>query len=145
MTIYDLNEKYFLLYSRLNDNREFVSVNAYKAMSHALDKQYDNELRMLTGALALDTAEADFIQRYRIRRYIPRRLLFGYNRIGRAFMRRAKAEFRDYLASLFTGAPPPEATEEQPPTPQPPEEPQPTLPAVRTACDVTSETSTQQQ
>ena len=145
MTIYDLNEKYFLLYSRLNDNREFVSVNAYKAMSHALDKQYDNELRMLTSALALDTAEADFIQRYRIRRYIPRRLLFGYNRIGRAFMRRAKAEFRDYLASVLMSALSPGATEEQPPTPQPPEEPQSTLPAVRAACDVTSETSTQQQ
>lgn len=146
MTIYDLNEKYFLLYSRLNDNREFVSVNAYKAMSHALDKQYDNELRMLTGALALDTAEADFIQRYRIRRYIPRRLLFGYNRIGRAFMRRAKAEFRDYLVSVLSDALTTDPTEEQLSTQQPPEEPpQSTLPAVHPVCDVTNETSTQQQ
>lgn len=108
MTIYELNEKYFELYSRLNDNREFVSANAYKAMSRALDKQYDDELRTLTGSLALDTAEADFVQRYRIRKYIPRRLIFGYNRIGKAFMRRCKADFREYLAAVLAeSAPPP--------------------------------------
>ena len=120
MTIYDLNEKYFELYSRLNDNREFVSANAYKAMSRALDKQYDDELRTLTGSLALDTAEADFVQRYRIRKYIPRRLIFGYNRIGKAFMRRCKADFREYLAAVLAeSAPPPP---EDPP--QEPEEPE---------------------
>lgn len=119
MTIYELNEKYFELYSRLNENREFVSANAYKAMSRALDKQYDDELRTLTGSLMLDTAEADFIQRYRIRKYIPRRLIFGYNRIGKAFMRRCKADFREYLtAVLAESAPPPP---EDPP--QEPEEP----------------------
>ena len=108
MTIYDLNEKYFELYSRLNDNREFVSATAYKSMSRALDKQYDDELRTLTGSLMLDTAEADFIQRYRIRKYIPRRLIFGYNRIGKAFMRRCKADFREYLAAVLAeSAPPP--------------------------------------
>ncbi len=133
-TIYDLNEKYFELYSRLNDNREFVSVNAYKAMSHALDKQYDDELRTLVGSLALDTAESDFIQRYRIRKYIPRRLIFGYNRIGRAFMRRAKAEFRDYLASVLADALPPEPAED-PPAPTPEATPT-TLPAVRDSSDV---------
>ena len=101
MTIYDLNEKYFELYSRLNDNREFVSTNAYKAMSKALDKMYDEELTDLTGALALDTAEAAFIRRYRIRRYIPRRGLFGYNRIGKAFMQRCKADFKAYLAAIL--------------------------------------------
>ena len=120
MTIYDLNEKYFELYSRLNDNREFVSATAYKSMSRALDKQYDDELRTLTGSLALDTAEADFIQRYRIRKYIPRRLIFGYNRIGKAFMRRCKADFREYLAAVLAeSAPPPP---EDPP--QEPEEPE---------------------
>ena len=112
MTIYDLNEKYFELYSRLNDNREFVSATAYKSMSRALDKQYDDELRTLTGSLALDTAEADFIQRYRIRKYIPRRLIFGYNRIGKAFMRRCKADFREYLAAVLAES-----------APQPPEDP----------------------
>lgn len=101
MTIYDLNEKYFELYSRLNDNREFVSTNAYKAMSKALDKMYDEELTDLTGALALDTAEAAFIRKYRIRRYIPRRGLFGYNRIGKAFMQRCKADFKAYLAAIL--------------------------------------------
>lgn len=112
MTIYELNEKYFELYSRLNENREFVSATAYKAMSRALDKQYDDELRTLTGSLALDTAEADFIQRYRIRKYIPRRLIFGYNRIGKAFMRRCKADFREYLAAVLAES-----------APQPPEDP----------------------
>lgn len=126
MTIYDLNEKYFELYSRLNDNREFVSAMAYKSMSRALDKQYDDELRTLTGSLALDTAEADFIQRYRIRKYIPRRLIFGYNRIGKAFMRRCKADFREYLAAVLAeSAPPP--PEDPPQTPdREPEEPEKT-------------------
>ena len=132
MTIYELNEKYFELYSRLNENREFVSATAYKAMSRALDKQYDDELRTLTGSLALDTAEADFIQRYRIRKYIPRRLIFGYNRIGKAFMRRCKADFRDYLAAVLAevSPPPPEDPPEKPD--RKPEEPEKTnaLPAV---------------
>ena len=120
MTIYDLNEKYFELYSRLNDNREFVSATAYKSMSRALDKQYDDELRTLTGSLALDTAEADFIQRYRIRKYIPRRLIFGYNRIGKAFMRRCKADFREYLAAVLaeSAPPPPEDPPEKPEEPE---------------------------
>lgn len=123
MTIYELNEKYFELYSRLNENREFVSATAYKAMSRALDKQYDDELRTLTGSLALDTAEADFIQRYRIRKYIPRRLIFGYNRIGKAFMRRCKADFREYLAAVLAEAS--SQPHEDPPqqSPQQPEEP----------------------
>ena len=120
MTIYDLNEKYFELYSRLNDNREFVSATAYKSMSRALDKQYDDELRTLTGSLALDTAEADFIQRYRIRKYIPRRLIFGYNRIGKAFMRRCKADFREYLAAVLAESAPPPPED----SPQEPEEPE---------------------
>ena len=132
MTIYELNEKYFELYSRLNENREFVSATAYKAMSRALDKQYDDELRTLTGSLMLDTAEADFIQRYRIRKYIPRRLIFGYNRIGKAFMRRCKADFHKYLAAVLAeSAPPP--PEDPPQTPdREPEEPEKTtaLPAV---------------
>ena len=116
MTIYELNEKYFELYSRLNENREFVSATAYKAMSRALDKQYDDELRTLTGSLMLDTAEADFVQRYRIRKYIPRRLIFGYNRIGKAFMRRCKADFREYLAAVLAEAssPPPEKPDRKP-------------------------------
>lgn len=119
MTIYELNEKYFELYSRLNENREFVSANAYKAMSRALDKQYDDELHTLTGSLMLDTAEADFIQRYRIRKYIPRRLIFGYNRIGKAFMRRCKADFREYLAAVLaeTSSPPPEKPDRKPEEP----------------------------
>lgn len=121
MTIYDLNEKYFELYSRLNDNREFVSANAYKSMSRALDKQYDDELRTLTGSLALDTAEADFIQRYRIRKYIPRRLIFGYNRIGKAFMRRCKADFREYLAAVLAESAP-QPPEDPPPQPEEPEQ-----------------------
>ena len=132
MTIYELNEKYFELYSRLNENREFVSATAYKAMSRALDKQYDDELRTLTGSLMLDTVEADFIQRYRIRKYIPRRLIFGYNRIGKAFMRRCKADFREYLAAVLAevSPPPPEKPDQKPD--RKPEEPEKTtaLPAV---------------
>ena len=93
-------------------------------MSRALDKQYDDELRTLTGSLALDTAEADFIQRYRIRKYIPRRLIFGYNRIGKAFMRRCKADFREYLAAVLAEAssPPPEDPPQKPD--RKPEEPE---------------------
>ena len=120
MTIYDLNEKYFELYSRLNENREFVSANAYTAMSRALDNHSDDELRTLTGSLMLDTAEADFIQCYRIRKYIPRRLIFGYNRIGKAFMRRCKADFRDYLAAVLAESSPPPPED----PPQEPEEPE---------------------
>lgn len=112
MNIYELNEKYFELYSRLNDNREFVSSNAYKAMSKALDKMYDDELNGLIGSLALDTAETAFIQRFRIRKYIPRRGLFGYNRIGKAFMRRCKDDFRAYLEELLSQVSPEESPQD---------------------------------
>lgn len=101
MTVYDLNEKYFELYSRLNNNKEFVSSTAFKSMTKGLDKLYENELRIVMGAITLETAENDFVQKFKLSAYVPKRRLFGYNRIAKAFLKRCKAEFRVYLSDVL--------------------------------------------
>lgn len=98
--IAELNEKYFELYSRVNEHRAFVSNAGYRMMITALDRMYESELKALTDMLALLNAEAKFERKYKKKHYRPKRKFLKLNRVGKAYRRKYEAEYEAFIALL---------------------------------------------
>ena len=106
----DLNDHYFDLYSALDACRDVLPPKQYETMANALKRAYDKDLEVILGQKELETAQSAFELRYRLRHYVPRRYLFGWNRVARAMKRECLREFRAYLEDLTHRGDPPEDT-----------------------------------
>lgn len=106
----DLNDHYFDLYSALDACRDVLPPKQYETMANALKRAYDKDLEVILGQKELETAQSTFELRYRLRHYVPRRYLFGWNRVARAMKRECLREFRAYLEDLTRRGDPPEDT-----------------------------------
>lgn len=106
----DLNDHYFDLYSALDACRDVLPPKQYETMANALKRAYDKDLEVILGQKELETAQSTFELRYRLRHYVPRRYLFGWNRVARAMKRECLREFRAYLEDLMHRGDPPEDT-----------------------------------
>lgn len=116
-----LNQKYFELFSALFDCRAVLPPKQYETMANALKRAYNKDLEVILGQKELETAQSTFELRYRLRHYVPRRCLFGWNRVARAMKRECLREFRAYLDELSHREDPPDND-------VPPEEPVSGLP-----------------
>lgn len=105
----DLNDHYFDLYSALDACRDVLPPKQYETMANALKRAYDKDLEVILGQKELETAQSTFEMRYRLRHYVPRRSLFGWNRVARALKKECLREFRKYLAQLTSVPPEPAA------------------------------------
>lgn len=105
---HDLNNHYFELFSDLDACRSVLPPEQYKTMATALKRAYDRDLEVVLGQKELETAQSTFELRYRLRHYVPRRYLFGWNRAARAMKKECLRLFRDYLADLEKRGDPPE-------------------------------------
>lgn len=103
----DLNDHYFDLYSALDACRDVLPPKQYETMANALKRAYDKDLEVILGQKELETAQSTFELRYRLRHYVPRRYLFGWNRVARAMKRECLREFRAYLEDLTHRGDPP--------------------------------------
>ena len=104
----DLNNRYFDLFSDLDACRAVLPTKQYETMANALRRAYDRDLEEILGQKELETARSTFEMRYRLRHYVPRRSLFGWNRVARALKKECLREFREYLAQLTSVPPEPE-------------------------------------
>lgn len=104
----DLNDHYFDLYSALDACRDVLPPKQYETMANALKRAYDKDLEVILGQKELETAQSTFELRYRLRHYVPRRYLFGWNRVARAMKRECLREFRAYLEDLTHRGDPPD-------------------------------------
>ena len=104
----DLNDHYFDLYSALDACRDVLPPKQYETMANALKRAYDKDLEVILGQKELETAQSTFELRYRLRHYVPRRYLFGWNRAARAMKKECLRLFREYLADLEKRGDPPE-------------------------------------
>lgn len=104
----DLNNRYFDLFSDLDACRAVLPAKQYETMANALRRAYDRDLEEILGQKELETARSTFEMRYRLRHYVPRRSLFGWNRVARALKKECLRLFREYLADLERRGDPPE-------------------------------------
>lgn len=114
----EINDYYYSLFSDLYACRPVLPDKQYKRMSDALMDQYERELDVLVGTKQLERARDSFELHYRLKNYIPRRCLFGLNKIGRAIKRQLVADFKAYLKSMKLDKAPPD--DEEPQAPQEP-------------------------
>ena len=125
----DLNDHYFDLYSALDSCRDVLPPKQYETMANALKRAYDKDLEVILGQKELETAQSTFELRYRLKHYVPRRFLFGWNRVARAMKRECLREFRAYLEDLTRrGDPPDDAVSPEEPVTGLPVATKPTLP-----------------
>ena len=103
----ELNDHYFDLYSALDACRDVLPPKQYETMANALKRAYDKDLEVILGQKELETAQDTFELRYRLKHYVPRRWLFGWNRVARAMKRECLREFRAYLDELSHHEDPP--------------------------------------
>lgn len=113
---HDLNNHYFELFSDLDACSSVLPPEQYKTMATALKRAYDRDLEVVLGQKELETAQSTFELRYRLRHYVPRRSIFGWNRVARAMKKECLRQFREYL-KCFDRLEDPAAT--------PPDEPAP--------------------
>ena len=99
----ELNQKYFILFSDLDEGSPFLSQEAYKLMSKTLLQQYEKELNCFLDNQVLDTAVHDFERKFKLRMYIPRRGFFWrWNKVAKALLTQYKQAFIEQLKELYS-------------------------------------------
>ena len=100
MTLKELNEKYFELYSNLYAAQPYLPAKQFETMYKALFNDYCKELEVVVGEKELATGQSVFELRFRLSNYLPRRLLFFRNNIARRMIKQLKAEFMAELTAM---------------------------------------------
>lgn len=100
MTLKELNEKYFELYSNLYAAQPYLPAKQFETMYKALFYDYCKELEVVVGEKELATGQSVFELRFRLSNYLPRRFLFFRNKIAKRMIKQLKAEFMAELADM---------------------------------------------
>ena len=100
MTLKELNEKYFELYSNLYAAQPYLPAKQFETMYKALFYDYCKELEVVVGEKELATGQSVFELRFRLSNYLPRRFLFFRNKIAKRMIKQLKAEFMAELATM---------------------------------------------
>ena len=100
MTLKELNEKYFELYSNLYAAQPYLPAKQFETMYKALFYDYCKELEVVVGEKELATGQSVFELRFRLSNYLPRRFLFFRNKIAKRMIKQLKAEFMAELAAM---------------------------------------------
>lgn len=95
-----LNEKYFNLFSDLKLALEWLPEKQYDFMAKVLYQQYMEDLDICFTERMLEVGIDNFKLKFRSRMYVPRRGLFGYNKIAKRLLKQFKAEFLTELKKL---------------------------------------------
>ncbi len=104
--LYELMQKYFVMYSELFKMRSVVSPEEYKIFSKTLGDSYKRDLEFYNEGVLLDSAQARWERKERLMRYVPRRKwLFWRNRVAKAIGRNVDRDFERFLSILEQGFP----------------------------------------
>lgn len=98
--IENLNNVFYSLYGELSENEEFLTRKQSEVMSSFLLKQYIIEYQKLALAKEIEDKEEIFILKKKFKRYIPRRILFFHNKLGKLIAKQIKKEANEYYANL---------------------------------------------
>ncbi len=102
--LYDLMQKYFVMYSELFRMRSVVSPEEYKTFSKTLADAYKRELEFYNEGVLLDSAQARWERKERLARYVPRRKwIFWRNRVAKAIGRNVDRDFDRFISILEQG------------------------------------------
>lgn len=100
MTLQELNEKYFELYSDLYAAKPYLPTKQFETMYKALFEDYCIELETVVGEKELATGYARFTLHFKLKNYLPRRVFLCLNKIAKRTLKRLKAEFIAELAEM---------------------------------------------
>lgn len=100
MQLADLNRKYYELYDELFRAQRVLTEKQFDVMSKTLLQQYVEELDVSVTERLLEVGEKTFELKFKSHVYVPRRKLFGYNKIGKRLMKQYKADFLAALQKL---------------------------------------------
>ena len=102
MTIEQLHNKYYLLFSELYANRAKLPDKQYALMSSALTQAYESERDLLVDELELETATNKFLLKLKVCNETPKRggLFRRWNKYARTLRKNYFAEFENTLAQI---------------------------------------------
>lgn len=100
MQLENLNGKYYVFFEQLAKARRFLTDKQFETMARVLQQQYLEELDVCLMERTLEVGINNFELYFKSRVYVPRRGLFGYNRIAKRLLKQYKAKFLTELKRL---------------------------------------------
>lgn len=101
MTLQELNREYFELYGELYQARGLLSEKQYKLTSDVLLQSYKDDIERCVLKRELETGRERFELRYRVRNWLPRKVLFfWWNATAKRLLKRYVAELKQELRRL---------------------------------------------
>lgn len=101
MTLEQLNNKYYTLFSDLYSNRAKLPPKQYDIMAKALNQAYTDELVRVFDQIELDTANENYLLKLKIGNETPKRGFFWrWNRYAKELRKNYFASFENTLAEI---------------------------------------------
>ena len=98
--IEELNQVFYSLYGELSENEEFLTRKQSEVMSSFLLKQYIIEYQKLALAKEIEDKDEIFVLKNKSKHYIPKRIIFFYNKLAKLIVKEIKKEANEYYAKL---------------------------------------------
>lgn len=105
-----INKKYFELFSELYQSHTFLPQKVYEQMCTVLHREYMREIELAVNDNVIDAAVYAFEQKYKLKRYVPKRLFLRWNKVAKVLLTNYEVEFLAMLEDLKKGAPMTEET-----------------------------------
>lgn len=118
MTLQELHRQYFEYYSDLYEAKMLLPHRQYEVMVKAIYNDYCNELDIVVGEKQLEVGRFMYELKFKLRNYLPKRMLLISNKVAKVMTKQLKAAFLKELEAMQQGS-----------IAQPPEEQKPELPA----------------
>ena len=100
MNLRDLNNEYFELYGDLYQARALLTDKQYKMTADALLSSYKEDLEVSIMEKSLAVGRERFELRYKVRNWLPHRLLFFWNKLAKRLLKQYLADFEAELKRL---------------------------------------------
>lgn len=95
-----LNKTFYKLYGDLSENEEFLTKKQSDTMSNFLLKQYITEYLKIALDKEISDRKLIYELKTEARYYIPKRIIFFYNKLGKIIAKEIKKQAFEYFNNL---------------------------------------------
>ena len=96
----NLNDKFFMLYGRLYENKKFLSKKQFNVMSEELAAQYKIEAKKILAPKVIEDKYQLFIIKRRAVDRVPFKFLFFSNKIARLICKSIKKDLEEFYKTV---------------------------------------------
>lgn len=101
----NLNDKFYMLYGRLYENKKFLSKKQFNVMSDELAAQYKIEAKKILAPKVIEDKYHLFIIKRRAADRVPFKFLFFSNKIARLICKSIKNELAEFYKTVDVAKP----------------------------------------